>query len=67
MAGTSKGLSSEHARPGNRHYFLPRAPVLPEGQDQPRHCTTPVHAVTSTTMPNAIRYHANGAKLWVEM
>lgn len=29
--------------------------------------TTPLHAVASTTMPNAMRYQAKGTKLLVEM
>ena len=29
--------------------------------------TSPLQAVASTTMPNAMRYQANGTKLWVEM
>lgn len=31
------------------------------------HSTQPIDAVTSTTMPKAMRYQANTAKLWVEM
>ena len=35
---------------------------------RPQSCqtTTPLHAVARTTRPNAIRYHANGTKVWVE-
>ena len=29
--------------------------------------TIPKYAVASTTMPKAMRYQANGAKLWVEI
>lgn len=31
------------------------------------HSTQPVHAVSSTTAPNAMRYQANGTKLWLAM
>ena len=34
---------------------------------QGAHSTQPVTEVASTTMPKAMRYQANGVKLWVEM
>ena len=36
-------------------------------RDQSAQCTAPVQAVASTTRPNAMRYHAKGMKLCVEM
>jgi len=37
------------------------------GFPYPAQCTAPLHAVASTTIPKAMRYHAKGVKLWVEM
>ena len=51
---------------GRHHGLFPRHGISGRCA-QLRHCTRPLHAVASTTIPNAIRYQANGTKLWVEM
>ena len=35
--------------------------------DHSAQVTQPIYAVTSTTMPKAMRYQANGTKVWLAM
>ncbi len=50
-----------------RPFLLGYKPISCRYEAQAVQMTSPLHAVASTTTPNAMRYQAKGTKLWLAM
>jgi len=67
-SGALKHGPPDIAAKQNEHLFTVRVLIFVKTRFyQAAQVTAPLHAVASTTTPNAIRYQANGTKLWVAM